>query len=133
KPNPSYGPVPRLTGMSLTTLKATCRGLAKRPGFSLAVVLTLTLGIGANSAIFSVIDAVLLKPLPYPAADRLVALYESNPAKRAPKTNVAPVRVEEWNAMNHTFTGITAAYTENLSETSAPLPEKVNCARVAPR
>jgi putative ABC transport system permease protein len=117
----------------LSNLKTSARTLARRPGFSLAIILTLTLAIGATSAIFSVIDAVLLKPLPYPASDRLVMLYESNPTKRLPKQGVAPVRVEEWNRLNHSFTGITAAFTENLTDTSAALPEKMNCARVLPR
>jgi putative ABC transport system permease protein len=101
--------------------------------FFLAVVLTLMLGIGANSAIFSVIDAVLLKPLSYPGADRLMALFESNPRKKAPRENVAPVRVEEWNRLNHTFNGIAGAYTERVAETSGQLPEMLVCARVSPR
>ena len=79
----------------LGDLRRTCRNLARRPGFLLAVVLTLILGIGANSAIFSVIDAVLLKPLPYPAGDRLVAHFEANPRQKVVHQPVAPVRLEE--------------------------------------
>ena len=60
----------------------TYRGLLQRPTFFLAVVCTMALGIGANSAIFSVIDAVLLKPLPYPGGDRLMAVYESSPRRQ---------------------------------------------------
>ena len=54
------------------------RGILKAPAYSLVVILTLTLGIGANTAIFSVVDAVVLKPLPYPDAERLVWLGESH-------------------------------------------------------
>ena len=74
------GAFPRLT-RNMRAALTTYRSLLKRPAFFCAVVLTLTLGIGANSAIFSVIDAVLLKPLPYPNGDRLMALFESNPRR----------------------------------------------------
>src|ERR1700691_1070614 len=56
-------------------LRYAARMLAKSPGFSVAIVLTLALSIGANSAIFSVIDGVLLRPLPYPEADRIVRVF----------------------------------------------------------
>ncbi len=111
----------------------TYRSLIKRPAFFCAVVLTLTLGIGANSAIFSVIDAVLLKPLPYPRSDRLMALYESSARNQVPRGPVAPVRVEEWNRMNRTFTAIAGAYTENVAETSGELPAMLVSARVSAR
>jgi len=111
----------------------TYRSLLKRPGFFCAVVSTLTLGIGANSAIFSVIDAVLLKPLPYPNGDRLMALFESNPRKKQPHENPAPVRIEEWNRMNQSFMAISGAYTENIAEVSGELPEMLVSARVSPR
>ena len=74
---------------------ATYRSLLRRPGFFLAAVFTLTLGIGANSAIFSVIDTVLLKPLPYPDGDRLMALFESNRLRKEPHANLAPVQIED--------------------------------------
>ncbi|HEU5022173.1 MAG TPA: hypothetical protein VFT60_09775, partial [Bryobacteraceae bacterium] len=55
------------------------RALRRNPAFAAAVVLTLALGIGANTAIFSVYDAVLLKPLPYRDADRIVTIWEQRP------------------------------------------------------
>ncbi len=109
------------------------RRILKRPAFFFAVVLTLTLGIGANSAIFSVIDAILLKPLPYPGSERLMALYEANPKQKTDRGGVAPVRVEEWNRLSRSFNGIAGAYTESMAETSASLPERLVVARCSPR
>jgi hypothetical protein len=82
------------------------RSLARRPGFLLAAVLTLALCVGANSAMFSLIDAVLLRPLPYPASDRLAVLFETNAARKTGLQGVAPVRVEEWNQTNTSFSAI---------------------------
>ena len=59
------------------------RGLWRSPGFSLAVILTLALGIGGNTAVFSVVDQLLLRPLPYPDGDQLVMVEESVGANRA--------------------------------------------------
>lgn len=111
----------------------TYRSLLKRQSFFLGVVLTLTVGIGANSAIFSVIDTVLLKPLPYPNGDRLVALFESSTRQRLQREDLAPVQIEEWDRMNQSFSGISGAYTENAAETSSDLPEMLIGARVSPR
>jgi putative ABC transport system permease protein len=111
----------------------TYRSLLKRPAFFFAVVFTLTLGIGANSAIFSVVDAVLLKPLPYPNADRLVALFEANLGKKLPHEGLSPVQIEEWNRMNQSFSAIAGAYTENVAEISGELPEMLVNARLTPR
>ena len=103
------------------------------PVFTAAAVLTLALGIGANSAIFSVIDAVLLKPLPYPAGDRLMALFEINPREKIYRGQVAPVRIEEWNRFSKSFNGIAGAYTESMAEVSGSLPERLVVGRVSPR
>jgi putative ABC transport system permease protein len=114
-------------------LHSAIRSLARRPALCAAVVATLTLGIGANSAIFSAVDAVLLRPLPYPKADRLVAVYESNLARRQATQLLAPGRLEEWNSMNQTFVALAASYFENMTDTSGALPERVEARRVSPR
>jgi len=108
------------------------RSLARRKGFVAAVVTILGLGIGANTAVFSVVDAVLLKPLPFPDSDRLVTVLEASPSKNEPESLIAPVRLEEWNRMNHTFDGIAASYAENVTDTSGAEPERLAGRRVSP-
>src|SRR5579862_3543448 len=98
---------PHLLRLSaMRAVLTTYRNLLKQPTFFCAVVFTLTLGIGANSAIFSVIDAVLLKPLPYPNSDRLMALFEANPRQKRPHEGLSAVHIEEWNRMNQSFSAI---------------------------
>jgi predicted permease len=91
-------------------LRYAARTLAKSPGFAAVVVLTLALGIGANSAIFSVIDAVLLKPLPYPQQDRIVRLFFSS--NNYPKFPLNPFDFRDLRTRNHSFDAL-AAFTRH--------------------
>jgi hypothetical protein len=116
---------------SLRNIRYAVRTLTRTPGFTLTVVLTLALSIGANSALFSTLNAVLLRPLPFPDADRLVDLSQTD--QRSTETLVAPIRLEDWNELNSTFEAMTGYNLEDVSETSGDLPEKVRCAFVAPR
>ena len=109
------------------------RFVRKSPSFSIVVILTLALGIGANSAVFSAIDTILLRPLPYPEGDRLMELQQVNQKVQKPQTRLAPVRLEDWNRLNSTFEAITGYYMEDNSETSGTLPEKIKIAYIAPR
>ena len=118
---------------AIANLRFALRMMRKAPAFSAAIVLTLALGIGANSAVFSAIDAVLLRPLPFPHAGELVIVRQYNPKAKNPWTFVAPVRLEDWNRLNSTFQSISGSYTENESETSGPVPEKLTQAFIAPR
>jgi len=107
------------------------RGLRRSPAFAATVILTLTIAIGANSAVFSAFDAVLLRPLPFPDGDELVALSQATPGVSEP--SVAPSRLEDWDRMNHSFRSMTGYYLEDESELSGDLPEKLTRALVAPR
>ncbi|HLK21399.1 MAG TPA: ABC transporter permease [Bryobacteraceae bacterium] len=105
----------------LQDLRYSLRGIWKSPGYSLIVILTLALGIGANTAIFSVVNAVLLKPLPYPEAERLVWLGESQ--AKAEGISVTWGNYRAWKKYNHTFDAL-AGYQWNhftLTGRSEPL------------
>ena len=118
---------------TVANLKSAIRFIRKSPGFSLTVILTLALGIGANSAVFSAIDAILVRPLPFPNANELVRLRQYSRNGHNPFGFLAPVRLEEWNRSNSTFRAIAGWYTENISELSGPLPERLLRANVTPR
>src|SRR5262249_25468042 len=82
------------------------RSLRKRPGFAATVLLTLALGIGANAAIFSVVDAVLLKPLPFARPDRLVHLWEIFESKVDSRSEASYPDYLDWRARNPSFADI---------------------------
>ena len=115
----------------LRNLRLSLRALAKSPAFSITVVLTLALGIGANSAVFSAINSVLLRPLPFPNSDRIVSIAQVQ--AKTPQPHIAPARLKDWNRLNHTFQAISGYYTQDDSELSGELPEKLTHALVAPR
>src|SRR5262245_20290461 len=87
-------------------LRYGARMLLKKPGFTLIAVLTLALGIGANTAIFTVINGVLLRPLPYDEPDRLVMLWESNPRRNIERQLVPPPDLAEWRGQSRSFENI---------------------------
>jgi putative ABC transport system permease protein len=90
-------------------LKFAFRQLLKHPGFTAVAVLTLALGIGANTAIFSVINGLLFKPLPYPDPDRLVTLWERNPPAGIEQEKVSGPNYLDWRAQNRVFSDMAAS------------------------
>src|SRR2546427_5746601 len=84
-------------------LKFACRQLLKNPGFTAVAVLTLALGIGANTAIFSIVNAVLLKALPYREQENLLTLWERNPQRGVEQEFVTPPNYADWREQSRVF------------------------------
>jgi putative ABC transport system permease protein len=99
--------------------------LLKKPGFTLIAVITLTLGIGANTAIFSVVNAVLLRPLPYPAPEQLVVVQEMDVARGAADIGASMPDYLEWQKRNRSFSHIAAYTTNNYNISGTEEPERV--------
>ena len=106
------------------------RGLSKNPIFAITVVLTLALGIGGNTAIFSVVDQVLLRPLPYPRGEELVMMYEQLPlagfAGRPLENSVSPANWMDWQRDNSTFQSMASWRTATYTMTGVGEPLRLN-------
>ena len=107
------------------------RTTIKNPVFSIIVIVTLALGIGANTAIFSVVNAVLVRPLPYPESDRLVMLFSAWPSQGIPKAGSALPDYREYRDQNHTLEGLGGFFHNGFNLSVAnQAPERVEGARV---
>ena len=113
----------------LQELRYGARVLVKKPSFTLIAVLTLALGIGANTAIFSLINAVLLRPLPYPEAERLVWLSERGP--NFPVMSISYPNFADWRAQQTIFEHIGVYNHGNYSLTGRGEPQRLNGARMS--
>jgi len=90
-------------------LRFSLRMLRKSPGFTMIAVMTLALGIGANTAIFSLVNTVLLRPLPYKDAERLVTVWGYNKARGYTTDLVSPLDFADWRSQNHVFESMAAS------------------------
>src|SRR4051812_1095377 len=109
------------------------RALIRRRTFSFLALATLAIGIAATTGAFSIVNGVLLRPLPFPGGDRLVSLYEASPGRRERVSLVAPARLEDWQRLTSTFAAVSGSYAENVTDTSGAEPERLAGRRVAPR
>jgi putative ABC transport system permease protein len=108
------------------------RTLARSPGFTLPAVLTLAIAIGACTAIFTVVDHVLVRSLPMPHADRVVRIYESNPAARRPQSDASPANVADWRRASTTLELVTAIGGTSVTMTGAGPAEALTGMLVGP-
>ena len=117
-----------------TDLRYAIRMLIKSPGFSMIAIVALALGIGANTAMFSVVNAVLIRRLPFPGSDRLTMVWQTNPEVTKMGFPLAPTSVpdfKDWRAQAKSFEGLSVfeGWTTNL--TGGEEPQRLNGARVS--
>ncbi len=115
----------------LHDLRHGIRTLFKHPGFVITITLILALGIGANSTIFSVVNAILIRPLPYEAPDRIVMIWETNQSKSVKRSIVSPADFLDWREQNHVFDHLAAFRFWYYTVTGAGDPERYQGARVS--
>src|SRR5215217_4005088 len=120
----------RIFEAALQDLRYASRILRKYPGFSIAIILTAALGIGANVTIFSVLDAVLLEPLPYKDPDRLVRLSESNLGQSQADAPVSVPNFQDWQRQQSFFEEVSALELATFNLTGRGEPQRVAAARI---
>jgi predicted permease len=106
------------------------RAMAKKPGFTAVAIIIMALGIGANTAIFSLVRAVLLRPLPFANAERLVTVWEDATQYGFPKNTPAPADYMDWKTRNEVFEDMAAYFPRAFNLVGDGQPEKVYAFRV---
>jgi predicted permease len=117
-------------GTLIQDIRLAIRMLMKNPGFTVVVVLTLAIGIGANTALFSIVNGVLLNPLPYPQPDRLVMLYDK-PFSSHEQIWVAYPNFQDYQRDNHTFASMAADSEDDFNLTGAAETERLRGDRIS--
>ncbi|HEV2884231.1 MAG TPA: ABC transporter permease, partial [Pyrinomonadaceae bacterium] len=119
----------------LTTLwqdvRYSIRMLLKHPGYTFLAVITLALGIGANAAIFSIVNDVLLRSLPYDEPDRIVTLWENNTKEGLPRDDVSPANFLDWRERQQSFSEIAFANPSSMDYAGGSEPEVIRAAAVS--
>src|SRR6266496_1862369 len=108
------------------------RLLRKSPGFATIAIATLALGIGANTVIFSAVDALLIRALPYADPNRIVMVWEDATAAGFPRNTPAPGNYTDWARLNRSFAGIAATRGVSANITGAGVPEQIVGRAVTP-
>src|SRR5208282_3589331 len=108
----------------LEDLRYSLRQFRRSPGFTIVAGIALAIGIGANTAIFSVVNGVLLRPLPYPEPGRLMMVYETS--REFTRSSVAYPNFPDWQRENHSFTDIAAFRGDDFNFTGSGQPEHLS-------
>lgn len=116
----------------LADLRHGLRLLRKSPAFTLIAIVTLALGIGANTAIFSMVDAVIVRALPFADPDRIVMVWEDSSFAGFPRNTPAPGNYTDWRRMNRSFVDMAATRGATASLTGDGSPEQVAGRAVTP-
>lgn len=114
----------------LQDLRYGIRMLAKSPAFTIVAIVTLALGIGANTAIFSVVNAVLIRPLPYKEPERIVMVWEDNRARSRHQNVVSPANFQDWQEQNSVFEEMVAFIDIPINLTGTDSPEELSAQNV---
>ncbi|HTQ57848.1 MAG TPA: ABC transporter permease [Bryobacteraceae bacterium] len=117
--------------LALQDLKYALRTLRKSPGLTLVIVLSLAIGIGANSAVFSVVDALLLRPLPYPQPDRLAAIWLHSPGIGIFRDWPSPGQYIDIRTQNHSFSEMSISRLTTVTLSGRDQPERVDGMRTS--
>jgi putative ABC transport system permease protein len=120
-----------MTLISMQDIRFAFRNLQARPGLSAVIIATLALGIGATTATFSLLDAALLRPIPFERSDRLVFLWGVYGPERSQR-GASPQEVADWGSMNHTLTGVSVYDPISLNLRTESGAERLNVERVNP-
>lgn len=113
-------------------IRFTVRALIRRPLFAATVILTLAVGIGANTSVFTLVDGLLLAPLPYEEPEELVSLFQGNPVRGWSRVNVSPLNAQDWLERSRTLEDIAVYYNHDFSLAGEGPPELLSGIRVAP-
>src|SRR5687768_13944487 len=114
----------------LRDLKFSARSLFKRPTLTIIAIITLAVGIGANTAFFSVVNSLLINPLPFPELDRIVTVWENRPSRGVARNEASMANFLDWRAQNHSFEqlGTYRGWSANL--TGVDTPERLEGSQV---
>ncbi|MGH9161967.1 MAG: ABC transporter permease, partial [Vicinamibacteraceae bacterium] len=117
---------------AMRDLHQSWRVLCRSPGFTAVTILTLAFGIGVNVAMFSVMNGILLRPLPYQDPERIVRLWESNPTTGHTRFEVLPGSYLDWRERSKTLEAVALYYQDDRLVTGGGQPQRLNVAVVSP-